>query len=199
MALIPFNSVGGYSTGITGTTVIDADGNITGVGATFSGLARFTSGISAAGATLGLTRVVGACAAGYMEFYQTSQTNYINSNLPLFIKNDSNGSWIWLQDDLYLQNGTGTIRIGDGDGQNNVTHIAINDQLASISLQNAFGEILIGDADLQDSGNYIFYRADEHVIDGNAAYITNFSEISANYAIFENGRRVTTNARSWFL
>jgi hypothetical protein len=63
MAIQRFNAVGGYSTGITGTAVIDAIGNITGVGATFSGdvamsstsshtgLASFAAGISAAGAT----------------------------------------------------------------------------------------------------------------------------------------------------
>ena len=53
MPLLPLNSVGGYSTGITGTAVIDANGNITGVGATFSGLAIFNAGISAAGGTFG--------------------------------------------------------------------------------------------------------------------------------------------------
>jgi hypothetical protein len=46
---MPFNSVGGYSTGITATAVIDVLGNITGVGATFSGLIRANAGISAAG------------------------------------------------------------------------------------------------------------------------------------------------------
>jgi hypothetical protein len=51
MPLLPFNSVGGYSTGITATAVIDVLGNITGVGATFSGLIRANAGISAAGAT----------------------------------------------------------------------------------------------------------------------------------------------------
>ena len=51
MSIKPLNSVGGYSTGITGTTVIDANGNITGVGATFSSLVRFNAGISAAGGT----------------------------------------------------------------------------------------------------------------------------------------------------
>lgn len=63
MAIQRFNAVGGYSTGITGTAVIDALGNITGVGATFSGnvamtstsshtgLASFAGGLSAAGST----------------------------------------------------------------------------------------------------------------------------------------------------
>ena len=49
MPLLPFNSVGGYSTGITATAVIDVLGNITGVGATFSGLIRANAGISASG------------------------------------------------------------------------------------------------------------------------------------------------------
>ena len=49
MAIQRFNAVGGYSTGITGTAVIDSLGNITGVGATFSApitstrMARHTS------------------------------------------------------------------------------------------------------------------------------------------------------------
>jgi hypothetical protein len=49
MAIQRFNAVGGYSTGITATAVIDDIGNITGVGATFSGLIRANAGISAAG------------------------------------------------------------------------------------------------------------------------------------------------------
>lgn len=53
MAIQRFNAVGGYSTGITGTDVIDSIGNITGVGATFSGLIRANAGISASGITVG--------------------------------------------------------------------------------------------------------------------------------------------------
>jgi hypothetical protein len=49
MAIQRFNAVGGYSTGITATAVIDDLGNITGVGATFSGLIRANAGISASG------------------------------------------------------------------------------------------------------------------------------------------------------
>ncbi len=44
MALIPTNSVGGYSTGLTMTNVIDATANITGVGATFTGTFSGTTG-----------------------------------------------------------------------------------------------------------------------------------------------------------
>jgi hypothetical protein len=58
MPLLPFNSVGGYSTGITATAVIDVLGNITGVGATFSGLIRANAGISASGATLSSNTII---------------------------------------------------------------------------------------------------------------------------------------------
>lgn len=53
MPRVPYNSVGGFSTGLTMTGVIDSDGNITGVGATFSGLIRANAGISASGITVG--------------------------------------------------------------------------------------------------------------------------------------------------
>jgi hypothetical protein len=49
MGVVSYNSVGGFSTGLTMTSVIDALGNITVVGATFSGLIRANAGISAAG------------------------------------------------------------------------------------------------------------------------------------------------------
>jgi hypothetical protein len=68
MPLLPLNSVGGYSTGITATSVIDVLGNITGVGATFSGLIRANAGISSAGGTFtALTRfTAGISASGGM-------------------------------------------------------------------------------------------------------------------------------------
>ena len=63
MAIQRFNAVGGYSTGITATAVIDAIGNITGVSgsftgtltgvtANFSGLLSASSGISASALTV---------------------------------------------------------------------------------------------------------------------------------------------------
>jgi hypothetical protein len=63
MAVVSYNSVGGYSTGLTMTTVIDATANITGVGATFTGtfsgatgsfsrLLTASAGISASGITV---------------------------------------------------------------------------------------------------------------------------------------------------
>ena len=61
MAIQRFNAVGGYSTGITGTAVIDSLGNITGVGATFSApitstrMARHTSAAISAQKTVDFT------------------------------------------------------------------------------------------------------------------------------------------------
>lgn len=49
MSITPFNSVGGYSTGLTGYVVIDAVGGISAAGATFSSLARFNGGIQVSG------------------------------------------------------------------------------------------------------------------------------------------------------
>lgn len=56
MAIFKFNSTDGYSTGLTATTVIDADGNIfakglSASGGTFSSLVTFNAGISAAGSS----------------------------------------------------------------------------------------------------------------------------------------------------
>lgn len=64
MAIQIFNAVGGYSTGITGTAVIDVIGNITGVGATFSGLILANAGISASGITVG--RIVSGGTSGLL-------------------------------------------------------------------------------------------------------------------------------------
>jgi hypothetical protein len=86
MPLLPLNSVGGYSTGITGTAVIDANGNITGVGATFSSLVRFNAGISAAGGTFGDVYasnfygngINSTCQIGYNGYFRGPQ--WLDSN-----------------------------------------------------------------------------------------------------------------------
>ena len=72
MALIPTNSVGGYSTGLTMTGVIDSLGNITGVGATFSGLIRANAGISAAG---------GVTLAGTLQGTTANFTGLVSSTI----------------------------------------------------------------------------------------------------------------------
>ena len=72
MAIQRFNAVGGYSTGITATAVIDSLGNITGVGATFSGLIRANAGISAAG---------GVTLAGTLQGTTANFTGLVSSTV----------------------------------------------------------------------------------------------------------------------
>lgn len=88
MSIKPLNSVGGYSTGITGTTVIDANGNITGVGATFGGLVSSTVGFSGPGTNLtgnatGLT--VGTASRSIITGTNSASTFY-----PTFVGGEGN-------------------------------------------------------------------------------------------------------------
>ena len=179
MPLLPLNSVGGYSTGITGTTVIDANGNITGVGATFSGLVTFNAGISAAG---GIT---------------------FNGNVTVNSANTLNVSTIVGEGgktQLDIDNkAAARVAIGDFDGAGNGTSIFLRDNISALQISNPFGEIYIGDPNGLDTGYNIYYVAAEHTLYGNAGNISNFAQIAVNDAIYENSRRVTTNARSWFL
>lgn len=63
MALIPINSVNGYSTGLTMTSVIDATGNIIGVLGTFSSLLSANAGINASGGVTFAGTLQGTTAA----------------------------------------------------------------------------------------------------------------------------------------
>lgn len=76
MALIPTNSVGGYSTGLTMTSVIDAVGNITAVAGTFTGT---FSGATGSFSRL-LTASAGISAAGGVTFSgNISAPNIVNT------------------------------------------------------------------------------------------------------------------------
>jgi len=83
MALIPTNSVGGYSTGLTMTAVIDATGNITGVSGSFTGnfsgatgsfsrLLTASAGISAAGGTFSALTQFTAGLSGHINISETN-------------------------------------------------------------------------------------------------------------------------------
>ena len=72
MPRVPYNSVGGFSTGLTMTGVIDSLGNITGVGATFSGLIRANAGISASG---------GVTLAGTLQGTTANFTGLVSSTV----------------------------------------------------------------------------------------------------------------------
>ena len=69
MTLIPTNSVGGYSTGLTMTAVIDPTANITGVGATFTGTFSGTTGSFSRllTASAGISAAGGVTLAGTLQ------------------------------------------------------------------------------------------------------------------------------------
>ena len=100
MTIQRFNAVGGYSTGLTATAVIDALGNITGVGATFSGNVYTNNILDAGDGTLRLndkanTRV----AIGDYSANGNSTNIYLRDNISA----------------LNLSNPYGNIQIGDPD------------------------------------------------------------------------------------
>lgn len=92
----------------------------------------------------------------------------------------------------------GRVAIGDYDSNGNNTSIFVRDGISILDITNPYGDIRIGDVNALDTGLYITYNATGY-LDGGGNNITNFSSIFANNEIYENNRRVTTNARSWFL
>jgi hypothetical protein len=103
MAIQRFNAVGGYSTGITGTAVIDAIGNITGVGATFSGNVTaqstlYTDNIQAIGNQINIANA----ASGRVAFGDFDS----NGNSTFMFIRDGTST-------LYISNPYGDVIIGD--------------------------------------------------------------------------------------
>ena len=138
-------------------------------GATFSGLIRANAGISASGATF---------------------------NGPIYTDSiyDINGT-------LNLNNKANTrVAIGDYDSNANSTFIYLRDNISTLYISNPFGFISLGDPNSIDNANYISYDTPNAAFSGNGtSTLDGFQTISADATILENNRRVTTNARSWFL
>ena len=172
MALIPTNSVGGYSTGLTMTAVIDATGNITAVAGTFTGtfsgatgsfskLLTASAGISASA----LTVAGGATFSGNVSAQSTLYTDTI-----LAIGNQIN-----------IANAAGgRIAFGDYDGAGNSTYVFIRDATSSLLISNPYGAVGIGDPNNVDSGNALLYDAAAGSLDGGGSALTNFSTGSFN-------------------
>ena len=102
---------------------------------------------------------------------------------------------------LNLNNKANT-RVAIGDyGQNlNSTYIYLRDNVSTLHISNPFGAISLGDPGSIDNANYIYYDAANAIFSGNfTSSLEGFQTISADVSILENNRRVTTNARSWFL
>ena len=165
MPRVPYNSVGGYSTGLTMTAVIDATGNITGVSGSFTGnfsgatgsfskLLTASAGISASALTV----------AGGATFSGNVNTNYIF---------DAGDGTLRLNDKANTR-----VAIGDYSANGNSTHIYIRDNISALNLANPYGNIQIGDPDAVDSGYFIFYNAAAGYLDGGGSLLTNFSSAS---------------------
>ena len=174
MPRVPYNSVGGFSTGLTMTGVIDDIGNITGAGATFSGLIRANAGISAAGGVTlagtlqgttatftGILKATSGISAstlvveGGSSFGAAVDHIFGLSNRGLKINAGKGNSEIltYGNDDLSVNalggNGTlnlfgGNVTVGD-DGNNNGTQIIVDDATSqSISYTAANGHVFNG-------------------------------------------------------
>ena len=167
MALIPTNSVGGYSTGLTMTAVIDATGNITGVSGSFTG---DFSGATGSFSKL-LTLSNGLSAAGGVTFsgnVSAQSTLYTDTILSI-------GSQLNINDKANTR-----VVIGDYSANGNSTNIYLRDNVSALNLANPYGNIQIGDPDSVDSGYFIFYNAAAGYLDGGGSALTNFGTGSFN-------------------
>jgi hypothetical protein len=148
MSITPFNSVGGYSTGLTGYTVIDAVGGVSAAGGTFSALTRFTAGISASGGTFS-----GDIAVNGGDITTTATTATIfNSTATTVSMGGANDSTI------NIGAGTGvTLNIGTGslfggtkninigtNGSFGTSIIQIGNSIAAITINSGTAGITLG-------------------------------------------------------
>ena len=116
MPRVPYNSVGGFSTGLTMTGVIDSTGNITGVGATFSGNVTtqsvlYTDDIQSIGLQLSLSNIASSRVS-------IGDLDANGNSIYIFIRNNA---YI-----LDLSNPYGDIRIGDPNAIDNGVYITYN-------------------------------------------------------------------------
>jgi hypothetical protein len=161
--------------------LLNTPGGISAAGATFSSLAIFNAGISAAG---GIT---------FNSDVTVNPSNILNA-----------GSIQTIKAALEIDTGrtASRVAIGDFNGLGNGNYIYIRNATNELDLVNPIGEIKIGDINALDTGNYIYYYTGENRLSSATnSDITEFGRIYANIAFYEttNQIRVTNNARSWFL
>lgn len=160
MAIQRFNAVGGYSTGLTATAVIDALGNITGVGATFS--SAIVLPINTAPAL-----TIGNHSTKNLIMSSTDGAGLIeqggNNAATLTVRQANGGSlmvgggvnntFVVIDDSLqYIQiQNTGAVYIGDSAGEVNGTYLTIDDSTTSI---NAVANIFNVNGRLDMNGGY---------------------------------------------
>ena len=161
MAIQRFNAVGGYSTGITATAVIDSLGNITGVGATFSELIRANAGISAAGgvtlagtfsgttgsfsrlltASAGISAAGGVTLAGTLKGVTASFTGLLSVSSGI-----SCSGVVIFKDGVYTENSLYTDNIFD----NTAGQLSLSDKASS--------RVSIGDYSGNGNSTHIYIR-----------------------------------------
>ena len=163
------------SVGISAAGGVTFAGTLKGVTASFTGLLSASSGISASNATFS------------SDVYANASlfTDYIFDNTGILVINDKANT---------------RVSIGDYSSNANSTWIYLRDNLSILDLSNPFGVIKLGDPNGIDNNNYISYDTPNALFSGNGQNnLDGFQTISADATILENNRRVTTNARSWFL
>ena len=185
MSITPFNSVGGYSTGLTGYTVIDSVGGLSAAGGTFSALTRFTSGISAAGGATFSGTITGATATfSRLTTHSagiTTSSLYVsggstfggNITIPASGSINSNGGRLYIGDD---QSATTRVIIGDSSSVANSTSIYLWDGASILDMVNPSGAARMGDPDGINNGAYF-------IVDNSTSTTTaeiGASEVSVN-------------------
>lgn len=140
MPRVPYNSVGGFSTGLTMTGVIDSLGNITGVGATFSGLIRANAGISASGGTFSGDIAVNG---GDITTTSTSATLFNANATTLNILNTQSSGFTLNIGTASSFSGTKRINIGSNIGGGASSEIIIG-HASSASMVSILGGITLG-------------------------------------------------------
>jgi hypothetical protein len=178
--------LGGVTIGLVPSTITNIVGGSLNVNtqSNFNSQARFAAGISASG---GIT------------FNSNVDINSDNTLTVATITNTAGG-----KSQLDIDNrGSARVAIGDYDGNNNSTYIFLRDNIGVLQLSSPIGAVDIGDPNAVNTGNFIYYYADEARLTSNGGNdsITNFQNIFATNAFYEtaNEIRVTNNARSWFL
>jgi hypothetical protein len=195
MGVVPYNSVGGFSTGLTLTNVIDSLGNITGVGATFSGDI--------------------AVNGGDITTTSTSATLFNANATTLDILNTQSSGFTLNIGTATTYSGKKTINIGSNIGGGGSSVITLG-SLSSSSKVSILGGITIGgvggapvsvNSSLFDvsalstfSGAVSMTHISSHT--GLASFAGGISAaggITFASNVQANGYILTSNARSWFL
>ena len=141
---------------------------------TFSSLANFNAGISAAGGTFSALTLftAGISAAGGITFNSDVSVNSANTLNVSTIRTVSGKAQLDIDNRANAR-----VAIGDYDEAGLGTNIFLRDDTRTLQIANPYGVIEIGDPQGFDTGNYIWYAADEGTLHGNGSNINDFNTI----------------------